>query len=371
MNKRFLIILSVVALIILAGALWAVHNQKSDEGSLSQGSAVLPGLSQQLADVIRIQITAAGAAAPFTLESTGSGWVVKERHNYPANFGAIRQLLDGLAAAKFYEAKTSQPENYAMLGVADITDAKSPGVLVDVFSKNQATPYRLIIGKLATTWDGSYARLPGQAQSWLLDRQIPVSGFVTAWLNNEVLAIQPERLYRVTYTTPNKETLVVARKEAQSKHFEVMNLPKGKQVRYDTVADGVPHDFNEVVLRDVLPATEHTFVPAQTYLVQLETFDGMVITIQTEKNSDRYFLSLQAHTDAALAKQLGFTDEALLAKAADDVAALQKRAQGWVYEVNEHVYVDFTKTMKDVLPEQTTSKAQPSEPAADEEHDHH
>lgn len=370
MNKRFLMILCVAAVIISLSAVFALHYKKSDEGSLSKGDLVLPGLAEDLANIQRVQITSAGAAAPYSLENTQTGWVVKERNHYPADFSKIRALLDQLSTAKFYEAKTSDADHYAMLGVADITDKNSPGVLVEVFVKNKPEPYRLLIGKLATTWDGSYARLPGQSQSWLLDRQIPVNSIVTAWLNNTILTIQPSRTYQVTYTTPEKATLIAQKNSPTEKHFVALNLPKGKEMRYDTVLNGVPQDFANIVMRDVQPSSEHALTPNDTYRVEIKTYDGLVIEIQTEKINDRFFMTMQAHYDEAIAKQFAATEPALATSVIAEADMLQKRAEGWVYEINEHVYVDLTKTMKDVLPE-TESKNSAEKIITDDKHSFH
>lgn len=350
MNKKFLIILLVSVFIISLGAAWAVYHNRHDEGSLSEGDVVLPSLQEHLADVDHVHISSAGAT-PYTLQNLDTGWVVKERDNYPANFSKIRTLLEQLSNTKFYEPKTATPANYAILGVADITDVNSSGVLVEVFVKNKSEPYRLIVGKLATTWDGSYARLPDQAQSWLLDRQIPADSNITAWLNNSILAIEPVRIYKITYTTPQGEQLIVAKNDRNTKRFTVENLPAGKTLRYDTIVDGVVRDFENIVLRDVQLTTKLPLTAADTYKVELQTYDGLVVNIQTQKIDGRYFLTLQSHYDADIAKTMQATDAELVNKAKADAEEIQKRSNGWTYEVNEHVYVDLTKTMKDVLPE--------------------
>lgn len=365
MNKRFLLALIIAATLISLGAVWAVYHNQRDEGSLSEGDRVLPGLHEQLAEVDHVQLTSAGVA-PYTLQSTKTGWVVKERDNYPANFGKIRTLLDSLSNAKFYEPKTSTPANYEVLGVDDITNKNSTGVLVEVFVKNKSEPYRLIVGKLAATWDGSYARLPNQTQSWLLDRQIPADNIVTAWLNNVVLAIEPVRIYKVTYTTPQGEQLIVVKNDRNTKRFTVENLPAGKTLRYDTIADGVARNFENIVLRDVQLATKMPLTSANNYTVQVQTYDGVVVNIQTQEINGRFFLTLQSEYDADLAKTMQATDSALVDKAKADVNAIQKRSHGWTYEVNEHVYVDLTKTMKDVLPEAEEKKQ--SNPIEDKHH---
>jgi hypothetical protein len=366
MNKRFLGLLLMAAIFISLGAVWAVYHNQRDEGSLSEGDLVLPGLQEQLADVSQVQITTAGATAPYTLQHTDAGWVVVERYNYPANFNKIRTLLDQISNAKFYEPKTSTPANYVVLGVADITDKNNPGVLVDVFAKNKPEPYRLLIGKLATTWDGSYARIPGQAQSWLLDRQVPADSNITAWLNNSVLAIEPVRIYKVTYSTPKGENLIVAKNDRNTKRFTVENLPAGKAVRYDTVADGVARDFENIVLRDVQPATQLPFNPTDQHTVKLETYDGLIVDIQLQKTDGRYYLALQTHYDPELVNKTGATDAQLVSQVTGEAEAVQKRATGWLYEVNEHVYVDLTKTMKDVLPEVEDKNSKEEKPVIDE-----
>ena len=66
---------------------------------------------------------------------------------YPADAAKVRKLLLALAEAKPVEEKTSNPANYAALGVEDVSSADATGVRVEL--EGTAQPVNLIVGKAA------------------------------------------------------------------------------------------------------------------------------------------------------------------------------------------------------------------------------
>ena len=92
MNKKQVIILWIIA----AALGLAVAAVKSSQ---NKGAAAVTNLSrgdQLLADLPADNVTAVkveGAGTSVNLEHTESGWVVKERDNFPANFQLLASTL--------------------------------------------------------------------------------------------------------------------------------------------------------------------------------------------------------------------------------------------------------------------------------------
>ena len=127
------------------------------------------------------------------VSKSDKGWVVDSRDGYEANKAAVRILFDNLAEAKLVEAKTSNPDNYAKLGVEDIDNTKAQGILFSVAGLQESTD--IIFGNDGSSGKNTqYVRRKGEAQSWLINKKLKLNTDVTEWLQKDILDIPPERI---------------------------------------------------------------------------------------------------------------------------------------------------------------------------------
>src|SRR3954468_7901847 len=112
MNGRRVGMLLGAALVIIVLALW-VSSRKVQIADNAAGSPVMKALKAQLNDVTEVRISK-GDGSKSTLRKEPTGWIVGERE-YPADTTKVRKLLIDLSALNTVEAKTSDPEKYALL----------------------------------------------------------------------------------------------------------------------------------------------------------------------------------------------------------------------------------------------------------------
>ena len=143
MQKRLLSLLLITVAVLGIGLILTQRQQPIVEG-VSESGPLVPGLSNELNDIKALRITGAGNALIAELTRKDSGWVVSNRHDYPADFDKVREYLLKLADAKLREAKTSKPENYARLGVEDLAGAEAKGLGVELIGTK--APVKLIVG---------------------------------------------------------------------------------------------------------------------------------------------------------------------------------------------------------------------------------
>lgn len=251
MNARKTLILALVSVALLAVALWYSASRRASEHAALQEPA-LPGLLERLPEVAKVTVTAAGNKVVATLERTDTGWRLAER-DFAADADALRQVLLELAEARRVAAKTARPDLYPRLGVEDLAAEDARGVQLTI--EGGGEPLAVILGQNAPRGVGTYMRIPGEAQSWLIDRNVAVEKSTAGWLDRDLLDIAPERIARVTVEAGQDRVEIVASEKEQG-DFVLANLPKGREPQSEFVADATAGFLQGLRIDDVAPASE-------------------------------------------------------------------------------------------------------------------
>lgn len=360
MNQRNLLIL-FAALGLAALAAWLLGEEQS--ASLSEGDRVLPGLSAALNDVNSVTVRRAGDTTVATLRRNKSGWVIADRDEYPANFARIRQNLRGLAEAQIFEAKTANAEFYERLGLRDIADAQATGTELDI----QAPDYsaRVIIGR---TDEGggslAYVRRAGEAQSYLVTASLDPGSSAADWLETAILDLPSTRVRSVQIRHPDGEILAIAKPRSESTNYTVADVPEGRSLTYDGVANAIGAALAGLTLDDVEPVADFDAGERDVTVARFETFDGLVVEVSTWQLADR---SVQTFTATAVAQAPeaeadeqadgdenaestnGPTDAEAIARVEQEAATINTRLKGWIYSMPSFKADQLTRRMDDLL----------------------
>jgi hypothetical protein len=196
MTSRNLSILAIVAIVAVLGGIWLAGRQTSTPAS--ETATLYPELKKELDAVTAIRIVKAGGTTAVEMKRGEAGWTVSERSNYPADEAKLRKLVTSLAEAKVLEEKTSTAENYPTLGVEDVSNAAAGGIQVEVEGPKQ--PVKLIVGKQSSGGQSHYVRRAGEAQSWLVNKDIDTSASPDQWLRKSVLDVSADRVQSAEVT---------------------------------------------------------------------------------------------------------------------------------------------------------------------------
>lgn len=380
MTPRRLLILGAAAVVVLVGAL-LLSNPRSSADQKPAG-ALYPDLKEQVNAVTAVRIFKAGDTQAVEVQRKDAEWNVTERSGYPADVAQVRKLLLALAQAKPVEEKTSNPENYATLGVEDVSDAKATGVRIEL--AGTPTPVNLIVGKSGGGANSTYVRRVGEPASWLVDQNLETSPNPHDWLRSSIIDIGADRVQSATITLGNAKPYSAAKKTRADADFAVDGLPKGKQLSSPSVANSFATALSALTLAEVRPVSDFTAdkpIAHATY----RTFDGLVAEVDGWMKDSKHYVAIKTSYDAALAQRFHLetkapdkTADAATEKAAtkpagaasvdatkpaatqptdaakqneniEDAARTNAALAGWVYEIPEYKYEAIFKPLDSLL----------------------
>lgn len=355
MNQRNLLIL-FAALGLAALAAWLLTAE--EPVNLSEGDLYMPGLAGVLNDVDKLTVRRAGNTPLVTLQKNENGWVAVDRDSYPANFSRVRQNLRGLAEAKIFEAKTTNPEFYGRLGVRDIADADATGSELEI----QAPGYnsRIIIGR---TDEGggslAYVRRAGKERSFLVTASLDPGSQATDWLDTAIMDLPSTRVRAVQVRHTDGEILAIAKPRSESTNYTVADVPEGRSLTYDGAANSLGAALAGLTLDDVEPADGFEPGEVEPVVTRFETFDGLAVEVRTWALEDRTVHAFLAEAGEAVTDRAeagdedgagdGPTDAEALAAVNEQVATLNARVGDWIYTVPSFKSEQFTRRMNDLL----------------------
>lgn len=275
MNKQ-LISLSVLIAILATAIYYLVVQSNAQQ---QQSELFIPGLSASANDIERISITTASGELLRAI-ATDKGWISRVdgvTEDYPVDQQKLSILIKELSEVLLLEAKTKRPQNFAILGLTDLSDPDSQATLIDISTSKDA--YQVLIGSAASSGQGSYARRIDQKQSWLLNRIISVPSDSFDWLRQPILDISKQQVIAITRT--DVHPFEIRNNAPQKAGFSLQNMSPKQSLKYDSIVEGfvdslVNLDFDSIVdpNKSVLP------VDAKTVSYEISIQNGDVIQMQ-------------------------------------------------------------------------------------------
>lgn len=354
-----------VAAAAAVGAAWYVATRERP-AARAAAAAVLPDLRARAGEIGRVAIRRGDKSV--TLARRGTGWVVVEKGDYPADAERVRELVSGLADAKVAETKTSKPELYPRLGVEDPAGAAATGSLVTLTDEGgTAVVGALIIGKSepmgspdAAGETGTYVRRPTEAAS-LLARGVPrAEPDAMQWVGRGVAEIANERVRAVTVRDPEGPAVEISRATAAEQKFTLAGLPEGRTLKDEYVLTRLAWALASVTLDDVAPAGGVDMAGAT--VVELRGFDGLLVTARLVKKEGKWWATLAASFEAPPAPPpVAIT--AASEELAKEIADLNAKWGPWAYQLPEWKATAMAPKLDELLAPAPQPPAAPPAPA--------
>nr|VFK30463.1 MAG: protein of unknown function (DUF4340) [Candidatus Kentron sp. MB]VFK34406.1 MAG: protein of unknown function (DUF4340) [Candidatus Kentron sp. MB]VFK76713.1 MAG: protein of unknown function (DUF4340) [Candidatus Kentron sp. MB] len=306
MNKpgNFLLLAAITVVVVFA----AIHVQRGPEQTATQQTLLFPELHEKLNRAAHIRLARGESVIQLHRQKEGA-WGVPARANYPAALDKIHELLLGTARLQRLEQKTSNPERYHRLGLTETRDDSNHngGALrITIQDQQKETLADLFLGKRSAAKgrrgrEEMYARLPDDPTVWLVEGNLPYADETTDWLQENILTFDQARIRAVHITHPDGEQVIVQRVDPKATDYQLIDLPEGAKPKSTYVINGIASDMANLRLQDVRALKELDLSSGKPGAqILLTTFDGMRITMKTQRTGQETLARFEAGFDAAL-----------------------------------------------------------------------
>ena len=364
-RKQFLILL---VLVVVVGAAGLLVRQRGETSWQVAGQAIGRKLLPNLAVNDIAQVTIKSGTNQLNLARRDSLWRIRERGDYPANFGEISGLLLKLAELKTVQ---SQEVGASQLGRFELLPPgaeKNAGTLVELKDQGGKTLATLLLGKnhMAKSggeegWpDGRYVMAGANAKSLAVisDRLENVQARPESWLDKEFLSIEKPRSIAVQFSeTTNSWRLT---RTSETNDWQLADTRADEKLDIAKVS-GVTSPFSSASFNDVAALSAGNTPNATTLTV--ETFDGFIYTakIGASENGNypvNFAVSASFAAERTVAKDEKAGDKVRLDKQfkeqqtkLNEKLAREKQLANWVYFIPASVMDSFLKPRGQLLAE--------------------
>jgi len=301
MNIKTLTILGIITVALIGTAI--LMSQQKETVLPQTGQPVFPGLMSKINEVSELVVNV--QSETMTIVRDGESWNVKEKDNYPANMGKIREVLIGLGELKILEAKTKKPELYEKLGLENVEAEGSISTGVTLKDSAGTTLAEVIIGKQRPSkgnpnQDEVYVRKVGDPETWLAIGKLSIEKNLSGWLDKDFLEVEPKRVRRVRITHPDNTTLVLEKENPDDLDFKVTNLLEGEEIQSQFSVNHIVSTVTSLSLDDVQPNSEISFEDESVVTATFETFDGLEGTVKLFRKDEKNYVKVSAVFNADL-----------------------------------------------------------------------
>jgi Domain of unknown function (DUF4340) len=329
-GKQAAILAGIAAVLLGAGV--ALNSHRSSQQTEMGGGKVFTDLTPSLGDVTEVRLSK-GDGSRTTLRKQPGGWTLVERQ-YPADPARVRELVLGLDGMKIIERKTSDPANYARLGVEPTDSPTAASTLVEVVAG--AKTWSLIVGKNAEG-RAIYVRKPKETTSALVEPAITVDPDQKRWLDRALTDIPGADVHQISVKPASGPAYLLTRAKHSDADLVLSPVPAGRKPASSMSINGQADALTALHFDDLRAAAASA--PAALDRATFRTFDGKVIEFTGHRDSDKAYVSVSASHDAAQA-----------AKPADQtVERLTARGKGAEFEIPLYKYESLFKPQEDLL----------------------
>ena len=349
-GARTVLVLGIVTLVAVGAVLFVERGPDTPEPG---GDIVFPVLLERVNSVARVRVT--GSEGTFTLTRDGDAWVVEEKERHPADPDRVHKLLVGAAGMKRVEPKTSDPGRYPKLWLEDPAgkDARSVGLVLEDASGAVLADW--VLGdRRPSKSDASrtelYIRTAGDPQAWLVEGSVPGGGKIIDWLDRVVARIDRERLRTAEIFHTDGAMVAVSKEVPADGDFVLRDIPEGRETDSQYRVNDIGRFLEDLRFEDVAPASSLDFAGSVDKRLEITTFDGLRVRVDSVMRDGDAWVQLRAEVDEGLVETASADAAASDGESAsesevasgtlrplDEVRVeaehMNARWQGWAYEL--------------------------------------
>ncbi|MEO0550600.1 MAG: DUF4340 domain-containing protein [Pseudomonadota bacterium] len=325
--------LRVIYLTGLAAALWLLVfatgwiAPSSSASHARMGEPVLLEFAQTRREAQKIRFSMADNA--YTISRREAGWVMEESGFYPIRPDRLSELATGLETLTFDEKRTSDPYKHDGIGLGDPAEGGN-GVLIEVFDADETLTASLVAGRKNET---IYVREPGETQAYRTQGTLPPFYNRRAWLDFDIIDIDPSAIRSVRLTDRFGQSLYLRRPPgSDTRSFRPAPPHEGDVLISRLAASTTALAVTRLTALDVKPMSDLTSQPVANHIS--ETFDGLELNLRAYSEPDGVWVTLRAIEAGEGARR---------------AAAINGKAEGWAFRLSEYDFQDFTPLVSSLV----------------------
>ncbi|QOC21309.1 DUF4340 domain-containing protein [Wenzhouxiangella sp. AB-CW3] len=338
MKPGSVVVLGVIALALLTLALMMGRGPQPVE--VEDDRALLPDLRTQVNEIDALEIIGPDGEYVARLHRDAEHWRVRERDGFRADFALIQSLLRDLLEARRVDERTSNPEWYPRLGVADPGEG-GEGVLIRFPGTGLPD---VIIGIQDQSGTGRFARLGNEDRSWLIDRDPEVPADLRDWLERAVMDIPASELAEITLRHDDGDTVRLRSTDTEDRRWVLLNVPEDQEVRPEWYVSEPATSLTAFEFEDV---RRHESLPDGATRALFRTVDGLNFLASLFEDESGQWVHFSVSAETAALEPDEADDEAT--ELAVDAAAVDARLSGWQFAIDADRYGRMTRRLEDFL----------------------
>ncbi|MCV6638985.1 DUF4340 domain-containing protein [Candidatus Albibeggiatoa sp. nov. NOAA] len=336
MQPKKLMLLAVIALI--AVGIVVELNTQTTSPEQSTPDKLFPNLMDKLNDVDNIEVT--NNSEKFTVQFASEQWGLAEKQGYPVKEENVRNVLLGVASLAILEPKTQKPENYAKLGVQDVTEENSDSTLLTL-KQGDTVVSSLIVGydriaRSDNTLREIYVRKPDEAQSWAVEGLLNLEKTSKDWLEKIIINVEGNRIREAVISENGAELVRIFKQQPSDNDYQMANLPEKAMISSSYSINQIAHFLANLNMEDV-SVSDSLGAEVVGREIVFTAYDGLQVTLNLVKQNDVYYAKFAAAYVEPTAVEVVEGQEAPSLKSPvevqQEVAELNEKLASWVYEL--------------------------------------
>ncbi len=147
MRRNTLIVLLALVAALAGTFAWLQRERAAEVPALPAAERWLPELDNATLSGLHMQF--ADGSPDIRVERRAGAWVLPAKADYPADRLRLSALLEALAEARKVEAKSANPKNHALLGLAERGEGQALRLSLQ---RQSSEPLVLLVGKRCAAW---------------------------------------------------------------------------------------------------------------------------------------------------------------------------------------------------------------------------
>jgi hypothetical protein len=318
-RSRAAVILMASAFATTLLALGSIWVQRSISGETLVSGKVLPDFTADMPQVRTITIASRGGS--YNLVRRGTSWVMPERADYPVANASLEGLAKGLSELSYKSARTSDPAQFAKLGVDD-PDGDNDSILLSLKGASSQLLGSVYLGMKS---DALFVRKAGSNDVFEADGKLPDLTSPPKWLDMKVIDVTAETIASVSGQRAGEAPFDIVRRPDGG------FAPVGGQANVTATTSAIA--LTKWAPLDVMAASALTRDPIASHVTNLR--GGMSVRVEAYREGGRNWVVVSA------ASQNDAQNDA--------VANINQRTDGWAFELNPTDFADLTFPRSAVL----------------------